>query len=106
MADHVRDEDRSTIEADACEELIEELPGRTHKWLALQVLVVAGRLAEEEDPRVGAAISGNRLPRAPMERASRAGTDLVGYEPKIRRGVVQRADYAAGETFRGAFRAR
>jgi hypothetical protein len=41
-----------------------------------------------------------------MERARGAGADLVGDEPEIGRSVVQRADYAAGTGFRGAFRAR
>jgi hypothetical protein len=41
-----------------------------------------------------------------VERTCGAGADLVGDEPKIGRGVVQRADYAAGEGFRAAFRAR
>jgi hypothetical protein len=41
-----------------------------------------------------------------VERARGAGADLVGNEPKIGRGVVQPADYAAGDGLRGAFRAR
>ena len=106
MPDDVGNEDRSPVEADAGEELVQELARGTHKRLSLQVLVVARRLAEKEDSRVGAAVSGDRLPRAPVERARRAGADLVGYEPKVGRGVVQRADYEAGEGLRGAFRAR
>ena len=106
MPNDVGDEDRSAIEADAGEQLVEELPGGTHEGLALEVLVVARRLAEKEDARLGAAVAGDRLSRAPVERARRAGADLVGNEPKIGRGVVQRADYAADEGFRGAFLAR
>ena len=106
MPDDVGDEDSSPIEPDAGEQLVEELPGGTHEGLALKVLVVARRLAEKEDPRLSAAVAGDRLSRAPMERARRAGADLVGNEPKIGRGVVQRADYAADEGFRGAFLAR
>jgi hypothetical protein len=41
-----------------------------------------------------------------MERARGAGADLVGDEPEVGGGVVQRADYAAGEGLRGALRAR
>ena len=106
MPDDVGDEDRSPIEADARQKLVEELPGGAHKGLALEVFVVARCLPKKEDPGVGAAVSGDRLARAPMERARSAGADLVGDEPEIGRGVVQRADYAAGDGFRGAFRAR
>ena len=106
MPHNVGDEDGSAIEPDARQKLVEELSGGAYKGLALQVLVVARRLPEKEDPRVSAAVSGDRLARAPMERARGAGADLVGDDPKVGRGVVQRADYAAGEGFRGAFRAR
>ena len=106
MPDDVGDEDGPPIEPDAREKLVQELPGGPNKWLALEILVVARRLAQKEDSRVGAAVSGDRLPRAPMERARGAGADLVGDEPKVGRGVVQRADYAAAEGLRGALRAR
>ena len=106
MANDVGDKDRSPVESDAGEKLIEELPGGADEGLALEVLVVPRSFAEEQDPRVSAAVARDRLPRAPMERTCRAGADLVGDEPKIGRGFVQRADYAVGEGFRGAFRAR
>jgi hypothetical protein len=106
VTDDVGDEHSPPVEPDSGEELVEKLPGRTHKGFPLKILVVAGCLAEKEDPRVGAAVSGDRLPRAPVKRARGAGADLVGNEPKIDRGVVQRADYAAGDGLRGAFRAR
>ena len=106
MPDHVGDEDRSPVEPDAGQKLVQELPGGAHERLALEVLVVARRLAEKEDPRIGAAVAGDRLPRAPMERARGAGANLVGDKPKVSRGVVQRADYAAAEGLRGALRAR
>ena len=106
MSDHVGDEHRSSIEPDAGEKLVEELPGSTHKGLALEVLVVARRLAEKEDPGISAAVSGDRLSRAPMERTRGAGADLIGDEPKFGRDVVQRADYGAGAGLRGALRAR
>ena len=106
MANDVRDEHLPAVQPDPGEELVEELTGRAHERLALEVLVVARRLAEKEDARVGAAVAGDRLPRATVQRARGAGADLVGDKPKVGRGVVQRADYAAGEGFRGAFRAR
>ena len=106
MANDVRDEHRSPIEPDAGKELVEELACGADERLALEVLVIAGRFTEEEDPGVSTAVSGDCLPCAAMQRARGASADLVGDEPEIGRGVVQRADYAAGEGFRGAFRAR
>ena len=106
MANDVRDEYLPAVQPNPGEELVEELPGRAHERLALEVLVIARRLAEKEDPRVRAAVAGDRLPRAPVERARGAGADLVGDKPKVGRGVVQRADYAAAEGLRGALRAR
>src|SRR2546426_853115 len=91
----VGDEDLATIEADASEELVQKLPGRADEWLSLKVLVVSGRLAEEEDPRLGRAVPWDRLPGAAVERACGAGADLVGDELEVRiRGVLHRADYA------------
>lgn len=106
MTNDIGDEDLPPVEADAGEELVEELAGGADKRLALEILVVTGCLAEKQDARLGAAVTGDRLSRAPMQRARRAGADLVGDEPKIDRGLVQRGDYAAAEGFRGAFRAR
>jgi len=83
MANDVRDEHRSPIEPDAGKELVEELPGGANEWLSLKVLVVTRRLAQEEDPGIGASVAGDRLPRAPMERACGAGADLVGDEPEV-----------------------
>jgi len=106
VADDVGDEDLPPVEPDAGEELVQKLAGGADEGLALKILVIAGGLAEEEDARVTASVAGDRLARAPMERARGAGADLVGDEPEIDRGVVQRCDYAAGEGLRGALRAR
>src|SRR5438874_1849489 len=54
----VRDEDLAAVEADAREQLIEHLARGADERPALNVLVVAGRLAEEEDPGFGAALAG------------------------------------------------
>src|SRR5438128_1409455 len=56
---------------------------RADERLALEVLVVARRLAEEEDSRIRAAVTGDRLSRAPMQRTRGAGADLVGDEPEV-----------------------
>ena len=76
VANHVRDEDFPAVETDAGEELVEELPCRPHERLALHVLVVAGRLAEEEEARFARPVAGDRLTCAPVERARSARPDL------------------------------
>src|SRR5438128_1124935 len=76
-----REEERERREVGV--ERVEELTGRAHERLALEVLVVARRLAEEEDSRIRAAVTGDRLSRAPMERTRGAGADLVGDEPEV-----------------------
>jgi len=107
MPHHVGDEDLATIEADAREELVQKLPGRPDEWLPLKVLVVARGFAEEENPRLGRAVSGDRLPGATVERARGSGADLVGDELKISvRGGLRCAGYAVAGGVRGAFRAR
>src|SRR2546428_653969 len=107
MPHHVGDEDLATIEADAREELVQKLPGRPDEWLPLKVLVVAGGFAEEENPRLGRAVSGDRLPCTAVERACGAGSDLVRDELQVSvRGVLHGADYAVAGGVRGAFRAR
>ena len=78
VADHVGDEHLAPVEPDAGEELVEELPGGTDERPPLNVLVVAGRLAEEEDAGFAAALPRHGLPGAAVERARRAGLDLGG----------------------------
>src|SRR2546425_1754355 len=48
----VRDEDVAAREPDAAQELVEQFARRADKGLALQVLVLAGRLPDDHDPRV------------------------------------------------------
>src|SRR2546423_13786442 len=107
MSDDVSDEDLATIEADTGEELVQKLARRADEWLPLNVLVVAGGLAEEEDPGLARTVSGDRLAGAAVQRACVAGADLVRDELEVRvRGVLHRADYAVAGGVRGAFRAR
>src|SRR5712691_380382 len=110
VTDHVGDEDAAAVEADAREKLIEELAGRTDEGLSLQILVVAGRLAEEEDPGLARTVAWNGLPRAPMERAGGARADLGGDEPESGpRCVLHGADYGPRDPVfgpAGALRAR
>src|SRR5438445_2252743 len=95
----VRDEDLAAVEADPAEELIEKLARGAHERATLDVLVVSGRLAEEEDPRLGAPLAGHGLASAPVERAGRAAADLIGQRGER---VVHGVDYRVA----GAFRAR
>ena len=103
----VGDEDFSTIEADAGEELVQKLPRRADEWLPLEVFVVARGFAQEEDPRLARAVSRDRLTSAAVQRACGACADLVGDKLEVRvRSVLHRADYAVAGGVRGAFRAR
>ena len=95
----VGDEHFVAVEADARQQLIEQLARRADERAALDVLVVARRFAQEEDPRLRAALAWNGLTRAPVERAGRAGADLVGQRDQ---GLFHAADYRVA----GAFRAR
>src|SRR4029077_14778813 len=97
VAHDVRDEDLAPIEPDAFEELIEQLPGGADERAALDVLVVSRGLAEEQDPGLRAALTGDRLLRAPVERAGRAGSDLIGQRDQR---VVHGVDYRVAGAFR------
>jgi len=78
VAHDVGDEDLAAVQADAGKQLVEELARGADERPALDVLVVSGRLAEEQDPRLRAALAGNGLLRAAVERACGAGSDLIG----------------------------
>ena len=110
VTDDIGDEDLAAVEADAREQLVEELAGRAHERPSLQVLVVAGRLAEEEDPGLRGTVARNGLPRAPMERARGAGANLSRDQLEVRpRRILHGADYGPREPVfgpGGALRAR
>src|SRR3984893_1434648 len=71
----VRDEDVATREADAAKQLLEQLAGGADEGLALQVLVLAGRLADDHDPRGGRANSWHRPGPRMTQRATPAIVD-------------------------------
>ena len=62
-------------EVDA-EELVQELSRRANERPALDVLVVARRLPEEEHAGLAAPLARHGLARAAVQRAGRAGADL------------------------------
>src|SRR6266511_482547 len=106
----VRDEDLRAVEADDGEELVEEVPGRAHEGAALLVLVEAGRLAEEEDPALGAPLARYGPLRGPPEGAGPAlahltgdGGERFGHSPVIIRATSLGSGHAHPA---GAFRAR
>src|SRR6266508_1217354 len=83
VADDVGDEHLAAVQTDAGEELVEQLPRGAHERPSLLVLVIAGRLTEEEDPRFGTAFARNGLTSAAMERARGARAYLCGERPEI-----------------------
>src|SRR5687767_13088920 len=76
VPDDVRDEDLVAVEPDPGQKLVEELASGADERFALDVLVVARRLAEEEDPGLGAAVARHRLAGPLVERTTGAGADL------------------------------
>ena len=48
---------------------VQQLPGPSHEWLALKVLVPAGCLAHEHDPRAGHAIGKDQIARTAFQVA-------------------------------------
>ena len=78
VPDDVGDEDLAPIEADVQQELVEQLPGGSHEGPSLEILVVPGRFAQEEDPGLGAPLARHGLPCAPVKGTGRARPDLVG----------------------------
>src|SRR2546425_5639777 len=92
VPDDVRDEHLPAVEADPREELVEELPRRADEGLPLDVLVVPGGLAEEEQAGLAGAVAGHGLTSASVERAGPARTDLGGDGVQVHRDrIVHRA---------------
>ncbi len=81
----VGDEDVVAREADALEHLAEELPGGPDERDALEVLVVAGRLADEHHVGVGVAVAHDDLGAPLAERAPDA-VDHLGAVVGLERG--------------------
>src|ERR1700737_4002727 len=71
----VRDEDLAPGETETTKKLVEQLASRADERLALQVLVLAGRLADDHDPRVDRAYSRHRLGPRMTQRATPAIVD-------------------------------
>ena len=98
MANDIRDKDLPPVEANAGQELVQKLAGGADEGLALQILVIARGLAKEEDAGVGAPVAGDRLARAPMERARGAGANLSRDQLEVRpRRILHGADYGPRE---------
>src|SRR5512132_2665796 len=77
MPHDVGDEHLASVQPDVRQELVEELSCGSDEGPTLEILVVSGRLAKEEDPGVGASLPGHGLPRAPVKGTGRACPDLV-----------------------------
>ena len=78
----VRDEDVRARQADAAEELVEELPGLTHERDALLVLVESRCLADEHELRARAPGAEDDL-RTPLRKgAAGAARGLLGVRSK------------------------
>src|SRR2546425_2787084 len=97
VAHDVRDEDLAAVQADARQQLIQQLAGRADERAALDVLVVARGLPEEQDPGFRAALAWDGLTRAAVERAGRAGSDLAGERDQ---GLFHVSDYRLARAFR------
>src|SRR5205085_3549452 len=72
VLDDVGDVDLAPIDARVVERLVEKLPGRPDERLALQVLLVAGLLADEDDVRLRGALAEDGLCPGLVERAGGA----------------------------------
>src|SRR5262249_39655175 len=86
--ERVRDVDVGARQADAGEELVEELAGLPDEWNALLVLVKAGRLADEHQLRAGRAVREDAVRRAGGEDAARTGRGLGPERIEHRRGSL------------------
>ncbi len=73
--DDVADEDVRALEADASQELLEELPGGTDERPALLILVIAGRLSDEHDLGIHGSFAGNCFRPLSAEGTGVAGGD-------------------------------
>src|ERR1700704_883269 len=68
--EHVGDVDLASVQADAGEHLIQELPGAADKGKTLLVLVASGGLADQHDPARWRAVGENGVLRRPLQLAA------------------------------------
>ena len=104
MANDVGDEDLAAVEADPREQLVQQLAGRADERTALHILVVSGRLAKEEHPRLATPLARDSLARTAVEGAGHARAYLGGQPTE--RVVHPSVIIARHHAFVGAFRAR
>src|SRR5690242_11641331 len=97
VLDDVRDVDLAAVDARVLEGLVEKLPGRADERLALEVLLVARLLADEENLGLRGALAEDRLRPGLVERAGGAAgrglAELRQARPlrnQRRRGLVER----------------
>src|SRR5204862_2073581 len=69
VLDDVRDVDLAPVDPCVLERLVEKLPGRPHEGLALQVLLVAGLLADEDDLGLRGALAEDGMRPGLVQRA-------------------------------------
>src|SRR5438874_4132414 len=97
VLDDIGDVDLAPVDARVLQRLVEELPGRPDERLALQVLLVAGLLADEDDVSLRGALAEDGLRPGLVERAGgaarRSFAELRQARPlraERRGGLVQR----------------
>ena len=93
--EHVGDVDLGALEADAGEQLVEQLPGLTDERDALLVLVEAGRLADEHQVGVRIPDAEDDLRASLGEPAAGAARDLF---PEGREGFHARESRTAADS--------
>src|SRR5205814_8942752 len=79
----VGDEDVAAREADPTQQLVEELARCADEGLALQVLVLTGRLPDDHDPRVLGANARDGVGSTEAERATPAIVNVPAQAPQV-----------------------
>src|SRR5450759_5001817 len=81
--EHVGDVDLRACQADRGEQLVKELPCRADEGLALQVLVLAGSLADEHELRIRVTDTEDEPGPRVAQRAAMAVADVLGERRKV-----------------------
>src|SRR5207302_8369153 len=68
---------------DPAQQLVEQLAGRPHEGLALQVLVLAGRLPDDHDPRVLRANARDSVGSTEAEGTTPAIVNVPAQAPQV-----------------------